>query len=69
MSNTLHVEPREDRWVIRREGARFPLSEHDDAGAATRAARAAGAQQVLVRDRYHRVHRLAPPAAGRRGAP
>ena len=57
---TLHVEPRNNAWVVRRDGAAVPLSEHDDAGAATLAAcaraRRAPDTRVLVHDRYHRVH-------------
>jgi hypothetical protein len=59
---TLHVEPRNGSWVVRRDDARTPLSEHAEAGAATRAARAqahtAGVARVLVHDRYHRTHTL-----------
>ena len=66
MVTTLHVEPRADRWVVRREGAPAPISEYPDAGAATRAARAAGAERVLVHDRYHRVH-MASRVAAKRG--
>ena len=56
----LHVEPRDCEWIVRRDGARAPLSEHADAGEATRAAcvRAytmSADASVLVHDRYHRV--------------
>jgi hypothetical protein len=58
--NTLHVEPRNGSWVVRRDDAPTPLSEHADAGAATRAAQdhapETGATRVLVHDRYHRTH-------------
>jgi hypothetical protein len=54
---------------VRRDGAAEPLSEHDDAGAATLAAcaRVRGNPEgcVLVHDRYHRVH--VERAARRRG--
>jgi hypothetical protein len=53
----LHVEPRSGRWVVRREGATAPISEHREAGEATLAAcRVEAPTRVLVHDRYHRVH-------------
>jgi hypothetical protein len=57
---TLHVEPSNGSWVVRREGAVAPLSQHAEAGAAARAARAqaeaSGGTRVVIRDRYHRTH-------------
>jgi hypothetical protein len=59
----VHVEPRPGgRWIVRQEGDEEPLSEHDDAEAATEAAveRAGeGATKVLVHDLYSRVHPVA----------
>lgn len=59
----VHVlsDPR-GRWSIRREGDEQPLSEHGSATEAERAARAIG-RQVIVHDRYGRVHQV--PAADR----
>lgn len=63
--HTLHVEPRGNVWIVRREATPTPLSEHPDAGTAMLAAHARAAEisdaQVLIHDRYHRVH-LQPPA-------
>jgi hypothetical protein len=59
---TLHVEPSNGSWIVRREDTATPLSEHAEAGAAARAARAqAGVARVVVHDRYHRIHALASP--------
>jgi hypothetical protein len=56
---TLHVELSDQAWVVRPEGASTPLSRHEDAGSASRAAcsraRRLGDARVLVHDRYHRV--------------
>jgi hypothetical protein len=56
---TLHVEPRKDTWIVRRDDAAAALSEHHDAGEATRAARSraetAGHTHVYLRDRYNRI--------------
>src|SRR3954454_3071314 len=61
--STLHVEPHNGSWVVRRDDAATPLSEHADAGAATRAARARAHSpeiaRVLVHDRYHRTFTIA----------
>ena len=63
---TLYVEPRNDHWVVRRDDVADPLSEYHEAGEASRAAfaqaRAGGATQVQVRDRYHRSRTFATPA-------
>ena len=59
---TLYVEPCNDHWVVRRDDATAPLSEHAEAGEASRAARKrareAGATHVVLRDRYHRSREL-----------
>jgi hypothetical protein len=65
--STLLVEPRNGSWVVRRDGCGAPISEHTDAAAATRAARAQNeAAQIVIRDRYHRTHALRAPTARRR---
>jgi predicted kinase len=58
----LHVRPdRVGGWHVQREGEDRPLSEHtnetDAETAAMRNARATATSQVLVHDRYHRIHR------------
>jgi hypothetical protein len=60
--STLLVEPKGGRWVVRREGASLPLSDHPDANEAARSALARHEAQVLLRDRYHRVRPLPPRA-------
>jgi hypothetical protein len=64
----IHVEPHAYQWAVRHDGAAEPVSVHGDASAAIRAARdlarALGHVRVLLRDRYGRVHQVAP-----RGAP
>jgi hypothetical protein len=57
---TLHVEPRANRWVVRREGADQPLSVHAQADQACRVARerAGATTPVLLHDRYHRVREI-----------
>jgi hypothetical protein len=59
---TLHVEPRANRWVVRRDGAEKPLSVHAEADEACRVARERAANgtaaSVLLHDRYHRVRQL-----------
>ena len=57
---TLHVEPRNGAWVVRSDDRSAPVSEHGDAAEATLAACRTGAAQVLVHDRYHRVHVARP---------
>ncbi len=54
----LHVSPnRRGAWFVRREGDREPLSEHTSATEAELAAtRDAGTDDVIVHDRYQRVH-------------
>jgi hypothetical protein len=60
---TLHVEPRNDTWIVRRDDTAGTLSEHHDAGEATRAARShaetAGHAHVFLRDRYNRIRPIA----------
>ena len=67
---TLHVEPRNGTWVVRRDDDTAPISEHAEAGAAMLAAhgvaRTAGVERVLMHDRYHRTHAFASTAPRRR---
>ena len=60
---TLHVEPRNDTWIVRRDDAAGTVSEHPDAGEATRAARShaetAGHTRIYLRDRYDRIRPIA----------
>jgi predicted kinase len=61
-SAPLHVVPnRVGGWRVEREGEDRPLSEHNSATAAERAAignaRATGMSEVIVHDRYDRLHR------------
>jgi len=57
----LHVSPnRRGAWFVHCEGEREPRSEHGSETAAEQAAtRDAGEADVIVHDRYQRVH-LAP---------
>ena len=56
-SPVLHVTPTPlGTWRVQRRGDPRPLSEHGSATEAEREARKAGAAQILVRDRYGRVH-------------
>ena len=64
-SAPLHVVPnRVGGWRVEREGEDRPLSEHNSATAAERAAignaRATGMPEVIVHDRYDRLHRAEP---------
>jgi hypothetical protein len=61
----LHVSPdRLGTWFVQREGDAQPLSEHGNETAAERAATdEAGAADVIVHDRYQRVH-VAPRLEG-----
>ena len=59
----IHVEPNaQGRWIVRLESERKPLSEHESATDAQRAAcdlaQVEGAAVVLLRDRYARVRRV-----------
>jgi D-aminopeptidase len=61
-SPPLHiVSDRLGRWQVQREGEDQPLSDHESATdaerAAVRQADRSGASEVLVHDRYERVHR------------
>ena len=62
---TLHVEPSDGHWIVRRDDATSPMSEHAEAGEASRAAfaaaRTAGDTQVLLHDRYHRSRTFSAP--------
>ena len=65
----LHVRPdRTGGWHVQAEGDDHTLSEHTSETEAERAAsrRAAhgDADEVIVHDRYERVHRLPPDAHG-----
>jgi hypothetical protein len=67
-SPPLHVVPHQrGSWRVQREGDEHPLSEHgsetEAERAATRHAAAIGAPEVIVHDRYERVHRAAPPGS------
>ena len=59
---TIHVEPRRGSWVVREDTGSDPLSEHNDATAATSAARERARRfaeaTVLLHDRYGRVRRV-----------
>jgi hypothetical protein len=62
-ASTIHVEPNSTgRWIVRHEDAREPLSEHESATDAERAARALAEHEdasfVLLHDRYARIHEL-----------
>ena len=70
----VHVLPhRLGTWFVQREGDHEPLSEHgSETDAELAATRDAGAADVIVHDRYQRVH-VAParthrPLGGERGA-
>jgi hypothetical protein len=69
MSRTppIHVLPHErGSWRVQREGDDRPLSEHDSETEAERAAAAAGASEIIVHDRYGRLHRASPVGPGPR---
>jgi Uncharacterized protein conserved in bacteria (DUF2188) len=57
-------------WRVQAEGEPRALSEHasetDAEGAAARHAAATGAHEIVVHDRYHRVHSVPPRQPGRR---
>jgi len=56
-SRALHVvSTRLGQWHVRREGDPCALSEHGSATEAVREARVSGADEILVHDRYDRVH-------------
>ena len=62
-ASTIHVEPNaKGRWIVRYEGEREPLSEHESTTSAERVARTLAQHEqaafVLVHDRYMRTHRL-----------
>jgi hypothetical protein len=62
-ASTIHVEPTSTgRWIVRLDDERESLSEHESATDAERAARDLaqheGAEDVLLHDRYARVHRV-----------
>jgi len=55
----LHVIPTPlGKWHVQREGELRPLSEHDNATEAENKARDAGSGEILIHDRYDRVHRV-----------
>jgi hypothetical protein len=61
--SNIHVEPNsKGRWIVRREDAREPLSEHGSATDAERVARALAqledASFVVLHDRYTRTRRV-----------
>jgi len=61
-SSPLHIVPNQlGGWCVQREGSDQPLSEHnsetDAERAAVRAARETDTPEVVVHDRYNRVHR------------
>jgi hypothetical protein len=45
-------------WQVRRDDDQRVLSAHDTATDAEREARRAGAAEILIHDRYDRVHRV-----------
>lgn len=51
-------------WRVEREGAEHPLSQHDSEteaeGAAVRAARDTETSDVVIHDRYDRIHEAKP---------
>ncbi len=60
---TIHVEPNsKGRWVVRHEGEREPLSEHESAADAERLARALAQREdaslVVLHDRYARTYHV-----------
>lgn len=60
LASAIHVVPHErGSWRVQREGDDRPLSEHGSETAAERAAVAAGAPEVIVHDRYGRLHAVA----------
>ena len=68
-SATIHVEPsRAGSWLVLREADAEPLSEHLSATDAERAARRRGppfsTPNVLLHDRYLRVHEISVSARG-----
>jgi hypothetical protein len=69
----IHVLPHKlGGWSVQREGDAQPLSEHGNATDAERAATyeaaaSAPAPEVLVHDRYERLHQAPQPAATRDG--
>jgi hypothetical protein len=55
---SVHVVPdRLGRWRVQREGDDQPLSEHETATEAERAAARESATEIVVHDRYCRVRR------------
>jgi hypothetical protein len=61
LAPTVYVEPdRTGRWIVRRAEDRDALSRHETATDADRAARALVREdatlEVLLKDRYQRVH-------------
>ena len=61
----VHVSPdRLGKWSVQREGDHEPLSEHgSETEAELTATRETGAGEVIVHDRYERVH-VAPRPEG-----
>jgi Uncharacterized protein conserved in bacteria (DUF2188) len=65
-TSCIHVVPDSlGSWRVQREGAEQPLSEHgsetEAESAAAAVARAAGTSEIIVHDRYERVHRAPDP--------
>ena len=64
---SVHVVPdRLGRWRVQREGDEQPLSEHETATEAERAAAREFATEIVFHDRYCRVRRLPAQRARRR---
>jgi Uncharacterized protein conserved in bacteria (DUF2188) len=68
-SQRLHVGPDPyGHWHVHREGEERALSEHASATQAERAAKqhavACDAYEIVVHDRYHRVHTVIVPRRG-----
>jgi hypothetical protein len=59
---TILISPSRNGWLVRMEGESEPLSEHQDANDATRAAerfaREHEGTEVFLVDRYHRLRPL-----------
>jgi hypothetical protein len=57
--STLHIVPdTQGNWRIIDDDTGVPLSRHETATGAERAARAAHAEAIFIHDRYYRMHRV-----------
>ena len=64
MTEVQVVPDQRTAWRVYDTDAEAPVSEHTNATEAELAARARGADRVVVHDRYHRTHDAAPSPAG-----